>query len=202
MNRVDLFKELALFGLGTFILLMALLIFFRLYRRSQARSSDLPAGMTVQDLKKLEGKHLLSPEEMKRVREAMARQYLDVEREKEKKSVPPDVSGLEALRLEAERLQAQGIAKGTKGAEGKVQVAKQGADVAEQEIAGPTIPPLPPEAIESPGAAVPQTAPAQLPEHLQSMVGRSRTDLEDLLNAGFLTREEVDLVLVARGEAP
>lgn len=200
MNTPDVVGDVRIVTIAAGLLLLVAIVAFFL-RRSIFASRDLTAGMTVEELKAAERKKLLSEEETKRVRQAMARQYVRrQEEEKARRALLQGKTGIEALAIEAERLDAAIPAAGERP---KPQPAAapppnpEALPLAKLDRPG-NVPP--PESFER--FSVPAEPPPgpELPEHLRHMAAWPREQLEDLVNAGFLDRTDFDMVMRARGE--
>ncbi|MBX3729157.1 MAG: hypothetical protein KF858_08215 [Candidatus Sumerlaeia bacterium] len=172
MNTVsDL--EVLLIGAGLFVLATILLFILKRLRRSDF--GDTP-GLSPRELQELERRQLLNEEEKARVRQAMARQFARrEEHERSKLELAEGRRGIEALALEAERLEHVRPAPSH---------------------AAPALPLAPPPELPS----VP-LSPA-LPETLIPLLDRPREELDDLVAAGFLSDADRARVLHARGESP
>lgn len=181
--------------LGLVLVVVVLMVLFaRVSRASQGGIAD------VGGLQRLSGNSQLTPEEAAKVAAALSRKMTKLA--EENRRVRQGAS-LEQLALEAQMIAAQ--AKAEKAAR-----QEQGAP----DEAAPSTPAQPPEdasAAQPAGAgALPPRVPLQreavlpaqealkLPPHLQHLAHRSPTELDDLVNAGFLTREDADLVIVFR----
>ncbi|MDK2973106.1 MAG: hypothetical protein PWP23_2861 [Candidatus Sumerlaeota bacterium] len=210
MNTPDVVGDVKIVTIAAALLLLVAIVAFFL-RRSIFASRDLTVGMTVEELKAAERKKLLSEEEMKRVRQAMARQYVRrQEEEKARRALLQGKTGIEALAIEAERLEAALPAPAERPK-------PQPGAAPPPNRQPPDSPPPNPEALplaklDRPNAATPPesferySVPAEpppgpeLPEKLRPMAAWPREQLEDLVNAGFLDRADFDAVLRARGE--
>jgi len=150
-------------GIGMVLALIFTVIWY-IVRRKRGLG---PGGMDsrARDLQSLERKAALTPEEKKKIREAMARQYLAEQQAKVEAAQMP--KSVRDLRIEAEKLDLE--------LERKRQ---------EEEAKAPKVPATPPE---------PNPA-SQLPEHLRPLAGKSSQELEDLRNAGFVSDEDYELV--------
>lgn len=193
----DWVVNLIIYGIVVAVLIIALFLVMKLIRRgvdTRIHHFD-DQSLKMQDLKKLEGEGLLSAEEMKRVREAMARRFLEETKEKEERERLKGVSALEELRLEAEKT-------GQPDPSESEPPEKEPTRALEEQPA-PSRDSLPPPPDSSPAQTTPSpvspspTAPS-LPERLRSLAAKSEAELEDLLNAGFLEPQDYELILAHR----
>lgn len=158
------------------VIISAVVIF---YVRRKPSSSAL---MGLEELSRLKKKELMSPEEIKRVREAMARQYLEQEKEAQEKKMKKAMTPLQLLALEAQKVDLKKEKPQQKLAEGEVP------------------PPLPkgllptpefnPAAGEKPTR---QPLPALSPK-LQTYLNYPESEWEILVQVGFLTEAEHQLL--------
>src|SRR5690606_23515737 len=121
----------------------------------------------------------LTEEEMKLVREAMARQIVErTKAEQEKRALP--ASAATALALAEEKLVAK-----------KLGAAEPG---------GVSPKPAPAPAAPAPPAPEPETVSTapQVADHLRPLLGKSDLELDELCEAGFVTREDIEAVRNAR----
>lgn len=198
------------------LVLVGFLIFFavswHLMRRSRRNRLGMDSTLNSGNLKVLEKKQLLTPEEMKRVREAMARQYLEEQKAREESETAAK-AGVSALAVEAERLEQEARRR----AEEKQREASAAEPAAapSPDPAPSAAPPSPPaEERKEPAPARPEPSPVpskppvenahadSLPAHLQPMIEKPTGELEDLRNAGFLNEDDFARILRARGEVP
>jgi len=129
------------------------------------------AGMTVQDLKGMETRGLLTPEEARKVREAMAKQFLDRTREEERAHAEAGTfTAAEMLRIEAEK-----------------------AEMALQGRAKPAV-----RAAPEPQEVAKAAPPDALPAHLRGLARKPAAELDDLVSAGFLGGADRDAILKAQ----
>lgn len=154
-------------------------IFFKWARR--VRKSE--AHMTVQELKSLKEKSLLTDEELKRVKSAMAKQYMEIQKEEERLRDEGNAKGLEALALEAEKLEAGELPKPSAPI-------KKTPLLPDDHV---NVPPLV-EKEKSNTTEPPKTQKA-LPKHLSAYASMNEFELEDAVNAGFISSEEMKEIL-------
>ncbi|MCB2155874.1 hypothetical protein KQI84_13410 [bacterium] len=162
---------------AAFVVGIIILMFVQHFIRQsvQKRSSSLRGEEErLDELSQLKKRGLLSEEEMKRVREAMARKFVERQAEASKPAeTGKGFSALEALAMEAERAESDLVAKKSE----------------------PKIPESPPP--DAPGEPPPPSRP-RLPERLESLLKKTETDWEDMRNAGFLSDDDVELLRAAR----
>jgi len=154
-------------------------IFFKWARR--VRKSE--AHMTVQELQSLKQKALLTDEELKRVKSAMAKQYMEIQKEEERLRNEGNVKGLEALALEAEKLEAGELPKPSTPKKKATLLPDEHVEVpplVEKERSKSTEPPKPQKTLSS---------------HLQPYATMSEFELEDAVNAGFISSQEMKEIL-------
>lgn len=179
-------------GVLVFLLAAMVVVLFWHFVRTKMRGRRPEGTMSVADLKNLESKNLLTKEEINALRHAMARQYLQTqETEKAAAEEAKGLKPLEALALEAQKVE--------------IEAAKRAAGVGQSAAAAPAEAPLPrkpaaapappPAAVAAPVAVPP--APG-LPAHLQALVAKAPQEIEDMLNAGFLSQEDYDHVMLHR----
>ena len=179
-----------------FVALMVLIL-----RRNRARRKRDLEGLSVGELKSLESKNLLTPEELKSVRQAMARQYL--EDQEQRKPALPDVEGrrgIELLALEAQRADSEVMERRMKGDMPRQEATPHRPAL---EVRPPSSVPDGPPPEEKPAASPEPAAPqasGDLPTHLQNYANISRLELEDMKFAGFISDEDFERILKARGE--
>lgn len=184
MNTDELIADVQVLLIASVIALLGIFFWF-LIRRLKSDPGVKEAEEDLRTLKQLQKKESLSPEEARRVREAMARQYVKLQEERKAK-LPEGKKGLEALALEAQRANVQLSKKSPRRL-----TRPETPAMPAQTPATPSIPP--------PEQPVPEKTP--LPDHLRELSGRPLQDLEDLVNAGFITREDMQTLLDWRGEA-
>ncbi len=164
--------------LGVLIFLtaaMAIVLFWH-FIKSRLRGRRPESGATIAGLQSIEKKNLLTKEELARVRQAMARQYLQDEKEREQAAAEErDMKPLEALAWEAQ--QAAIVAEKKAPASS----AKPPAEPA------PLLPPAPPAEEET-----------GLPERLRVFADKPEEEIESLRNAGFMSEEDYELVMEER----
>lgn len=173
------FTEVMVWGIFILGLVVVLLILSRFIKGSverSARSQEIPFGMTTADVDKLRDDAGVTPEEMKAIRQAMARRIrerAELEMRAKAQGLKPEVL---LVRLE-EEVRVKGAAR-----------------VREQ--LGETPP------VEIPNYTPPKPRGASLPKHLLPLLGKSDLELEDLQNAGFLSADDARLIREERGSAP
>lgn len=167
-----------------FFVVLVIIVVFLFKRVSRAASGGM--GADIGGLQKLGTSAQLTPEEAAKVAAALSRKMSKLAEEKMRATKG---ASLEQLALEAQVIAAQG--KAAKPAE-------------PPPSATPKMPESMPEEKRPSAPATTNTAPQpskpaiQLPPRLEHVAHRSATELDDLVNAGFLTREDVELVLAAR----
>ncbi|MCC5876531.1 MAG: SHOCT domain-containing protein [Candidatus Sumerlaeia bacterium] len=153
-------------------------IFLGVYTARKIRNMRTPYGLSGEDLGKLKDRGGLSEEEFKAVRAAMARQILERTREEdEAKKLPPKA----AIILSKAEMELR-------------EKARNAGDKTPQEEISPSEQEPPPETPAEQPQAKPEPPPIELPEHLRQMVDKPEVELEQLLVAGFITREEYLLI--------
>lgn len=159
---------------GVLVVLAALFIFSRIAKRvadARVRRID-EAGIGVEELQRMQKSGALTPDELKKVRAAMARQYLDREKELQSKSFGSGRPALEFLAAESERLEAE--LRNAPRPPSKAQPADT--------------PPAPP------ATAVDAPRDGELAARLRPLENASDLELEELRNAGFLSDDDVESV--------
>ncbi len=178
---IDLLKAYPI-RISLIIAVAVVVLGWYLYDLIRRRLESNSAVMTTTELKQLEKKQLLTPEEMKRVREAIAKQYIreQEERDRAEKASMQGMTGAELLALEAEKADEllahkRPAPKPVSSGDGDKIPAKTKADV------DPVV--------------------SQLPENLAFYAHAQLQELEDYRNAGFLSDEDFELILNARKSA-
>jgi len=192
------FVEVLIWGICILLLVVALFVakkWLRARAESAARAREITFGMSTADLEGLK-KAGLSEEELKRIRQAMGRRFLERQLEEEKKRQLPPAAQAALARAEQEEL-----AK-------KAGLASERVEEMPRPAARPPLtPPLPvqpPPVFAAPKArpAAPTTKakpqPGSLPEELQRLLGRSDLEIDELVQAGFLSPEDARRVREAR----
>lgn len=155
------------------LVISAVVIFY--IRRKPANTSL----MGLEELSRLKNKNLMSPEEQKRVREAMARHYLEQEEERKQKNNAKGLSPLQMLSLQAEKLEPK---KPTLKQQGELE-----------------IPPLLPKTEKlKPEVKTPKLP--YIPTKLKPYVDYPEQEWEVLVQVGFLTQEDVERLKEYRAE--
>jgi len=164
---------------GGFVLLIILLlgaVLWVVYRRLSKRlGGRSDAEMMI--LKGLEESSAMTEEERRRVRTALARQYMRPAEEPAKGAA--GLSPLQQLAIEAQRLEEEARLKAAQRA--------------------PQPPPLPDEAPPESARASSSPAEPDLPPMMRKLLGKSDIELEDMVAAGLLSEEDLEWVRRARG---
>ncbi len=133
-------------------------------------------------LRGLDDSSALTEEERRKVRAALARQYMRPAEEPVKAA--SGMSPLQQLAMEAQRLEEEARLRGP-----------------QKRPPAPSIPEHQPE--ETPSAAQPDAAtrqpPADLPPMLQKLLNKSEIELEDMVAAGLIGEEDLQWVKRERG---
>lgn len=176
-----------IWGILFLFVIIGLFVVSRLLRataESRVKGQVTPFAMTPEDIDKLKAKGKLTEEELKKVREAMARKFLERAKEEEETRRKP-VDAAVALAAEEERI-LRGEAK------------------------DPAMPPSDePEKRESPEDMMPEPEPdagrenpaEALPERLRLMLEKSGEELEELRAAGFLDEADLELIEKVKGKS-
>ena len=154
-----------------FIAVVAVVLYFRRKPKDQTVES-------LSDLGNLRNKYLLSPEELKKVRESMARTYLEHEKEVKTKQQKKGMSPLQLLELEAQRVAIQ-----------KPEAAPQ--EVPKERSAKSLLPAAPPPPPSSPK---PEESVPQIPARLKPFLATSEVEWDALVQSGFLSEEDFELL--------
>lgn len=173
------FFEMLIYGVAFVFVVLLLFVVNKVLKVGvgrRVRDQHTPFGMSADDLDRLKQSGGLSDEELKRVKSAMAKKFL--ERAKAEEAARNMPAKAEILLAAAE------------------QEVLRGKEPEPASAPPPTRPTLtrPPAAKES----IPPAGPPPLPEKLQPLAGRSDLELEELIMAGFLTEEEAREVRAAR----
>jgi len=193
-------SQILLYGVP--VLILVVLIVFTVVRGMNRRKRRAEAEFSLKagDLKGLEQKQLLTKEELKAVRQAMARQYLEFEKAEEEGKSIESSSALEALAREAARAEEE-LAKKRTGGSAPATATKVGP------LARPDTPDRPPpEKNSGPPedipAEKPMQPPANIPEHLRPHLERPEQELQDLFNAGFLSEGDLEILMKEKRRCP
>ena len=154
-------------------------ILFLLIQRAVKRRIRAPLSTStdredrMRDIDRLRKAGALTNDEVKRVREAMARQFVREQEELANKQAAPNLGGMGSLALEAERLEH---------GHRPVPIAPT-----------PAIPDMRPAETAAPARPEePRRAP--LPARLQALANSPETELDDFVTAGFLSPADRELL--------
>ncbi len=170
------------------IVLAAVAIF--IFRR-KPRDSGL---MGLEELTRLKKKDLMTPEEIKRMRAAMARQYLEQEKETKEKQQRKGLSPIELLRLEAEKVDLNNVKKKT-----KITAHEHSGKLSGEQNQAVPIPGslLPNASIVPMNTSDEKKLEAELPalnQKLRTYLGYPEAEWEALVQVGFLSPEDHQLL--------
>lgn len=186
LGQVDIdLTELLIYAAVFLVLTIGLVlvkIFLGVYTARKIRNMRTPYGLSGEDLGKLKERGGLSEEEFKAVRAAMARQILERTREEEEtKNLPPKA----AIILSKAEMELREKARQAGSGDGTGQTQEQ-----------PASPPDSQPDKKPPKEPLKEQAPPrrELPDHLRQLVDKSEVELEQLLIAGFITREDFLMV--------
>jgi len=199
--QFDDFVELLVYGIVIGVGIIALFILTLVLRTtigSRIKNQGIPFGMSAEDIEKLKQKGNLTEEEVKKIRQAMGRKFIERSKEVEEASREPANAEL-MLKREEERLKAAGLNREEQPVEEDSASIPEPPD--ENHPKKEPLRPMPSPATETPpveSEARQPTAAGSLPEHLAGMVDRSEMELEELHSAGFLTEEDLERIRQAR----
>lgn len=176
--------------LGVVLLLVVVVVMIVALVSRATRAANQGISGQIGGLQKLTANAQLTPEESAKVAAALSRKMSKMaeERMRASKGAP-----LEQLALEAQVIAAQAQAA-------KAQAPATDPAAAINPAPTATMPATAPEQAAPPAQPPPPAKPSapKLPPRLEHVAHRSATELDDLVNAGFLTREDVELVLAAQ----
>lgn len=170
--------------LGLILLMIIIKIVMKVYTATRVGSMKTPFAVSPEDLDRMKGAGQLTPEEARKVRAAMARQILERQREEEEARRQPPKAEIILSRAE-EELRAQRAA--TPGHAGP-----------QPGTPGPSPEQSPPREAPPPEAEGEEEEAPAIPARLRPFLGRSDVELEQLVEAGFLRREDYFLLLRER----
>jgi len=161
---------LALMGFIAIVVLFVAKWFMRSAAESRVRSRTADS-VTIRDLEDLKKAGKLTPDEMKRVREAMARRFIETQKEQAEKATNAGLTAEQVLEREA---------------------ALADIELEKQRLSKPQPPDAPPPTAGRPAPS--PSAEPRLPEKLAALAEHSGFEWEELRNAGFLSDEELALL--------
>ncbi len=174
------FQEVFIYGFIFIFVLLFLFIIAKVMKSgigNKLKNMETPFAMTPRELDKLKSDAGLTAEEIKRIRQSMARQMVERMQEEDRKKKLAGQAEIALKTFEA-RIEAEGIEK----------VKQQEIPAAGSPIAAALQVPTPP-----PVAPRPALAP-----HLEPLLSRSDVELEELAAAGFLTEIDLRALLEAK----
>lgn len=177
LGRDDV-REVFFYGIAIAVAVVLLFLvthLLRLYFTRRARRIELPFGIEPGDLDKLKRGGQLTDEELKAVRKAMSRRFLERTEEQEAAKHSPGKAEV-ILRLAEEEF----LASRDRGGEASPREAEERMDSAET-------------------PAKPPPDRNRLPAHLLPLADRSPMELEEMHQAGFLSAEDFRLLRDAQG---
>lgn len=162
--------------LGLILLMIIVKIVMKVYTAGKVSGMRTPFGVSPEDLEKMRSEGRLTPEEARKVRAAMARQLLERQKaEEEARRLPPKAEVI-LSRAEAELREGR-----------KPPPAEQ------EDREAPKEPPPTPAG----NGGSPEAGP-DIPPRLRVHLDRSDVELEQLVEAGFLDRDDYLLLLQER----
>lgn len=176
----DDFFEMLIYGVAFVFVVLLLFVVNKVLKVGvgrRVRDQHTPFGMSAEDLDRLKQSGGLTDEELKRVKSAMAKKFLERAKAEEAARNQPAKAEILLAAAEAEVLRGK-----------EPQTTPQNPP--------PVRPPLTrPAAVEEPEPPAEQPP---LPEKLQPLAGKSDLELEELMMAGFLAEEEARQIRAAR----
>ena len=173
------FQEVFVYGFVFIFVLLFLFIIAKVMKSgigNKLKNMETPFAMTPRELDKLKSDAGLTEEEIKRIRQSMARQMVERMQEEDRKKKLAGQAEVALRTLEA-RIEAEGIEK-----------------VKQQEV--PAAGPPGATALQLP---TPPVAPRPaLAPHLEPLLSRSEVELEELAAAGFLNETDLRALLEAK----
>jgi hypothetical protein len=174
----DDFFEVLVWGIIFVFVIVGLFILNRVLRITyggKVRSMGLDFGMKTQDLEKMKEEGQISEEEFKRIKKAMAKQYMSIAMSEERKTkMAEDVEvALQVAELEVVQEMENDY--------------KKEVSVASEDPSRPPLVPMPSEGSE-------EIEPDPFPERLQPLLKLSEFELLGMKQAGFVTDEDLTLI--------
>ncbi len=172
-------------GVGVAIALVLLFVLTRVLRHYFSRRverMETPFGMSPRDLDKLRASGRLSEEEVKAIRRTMGKQFLERSEAQEAARKMPSKAEV-ALQL----------------AEMEMQARREGEEKPEEKAQEEPPKPAPKPVESAPVPEPPEPEGERLPERLVALADKSDFELEEMVQAGFLTEDDSERIRGARG---
>ncbi len=186
-------QTLMIYAIAVAVAVILLFVVARVLRHYFSRRTErieLPFGISPSDLDKLRTSGQLTEEELKAVRRAMTKQYLErTEAQEAARKLPPKAEA--ALQL----AEMEATARREKEAEAQ--------QAPGQEPAAPEQKQQPSPRTKAAEESTPPKAPASLekslPRRLAPLAAKSDFELEEMVQAGFLSEDDARLIRETRG---